>query len=119
MLVKREAAPEQSMQIGWAYLMVAGIFEVGFTTAMGFTGKGRWLAEAAFLVCIVLSFTFLQMATKTIPIAIAYAVWTGIGAVGTLLISTLLLKQSLSGAQIGFVLLLIVSVTGLKLTGAP
>ncbi len=105
------------MSIGWIYLLIAGVFEVGFTTAMNFTGKGRWLAEAAFLICIVLSFTFLQMATKTIPIGIAYAVWTGIGATGTLIISTLVFKQPITGMQIGFVVLLIAAVAGLKLTG--
>lgn len=104
------------MSLGWGYLLIAGLFEVGFTTAMHFTGKGKWLAEAAFLACIVLSFAFLQMAAKTIPIAIAYAVWTGIGAAGTLAVSTLWLKQPLSAAQIGFVILLIAAVAGLKLT---
>jgi len=106
------------MSIGWIYLLIAGVFEVGFTTAMNFTGKGKWLAEAAFLVCIILSFTFLQMATKTIPIGIAYAVWTGIGAAGTLAISTLVFKQPITGLQIVFVLLLIGAVAGLKLTAA-
>lgn len=104
------------MSIGWVYLIIAGAFEVGFTTAMNFTGKGKWLAEAAFVACIVLSFTFLQMATKTIPIGIAYAVWTGIGAAGTLAMSTLVFKQAITPAQIGFVVLLIGAVAGLKLT---
>lgn len=106
------------MSLGWIYLLIAGVFEVGFTTAMNFTGKGKWQAEAAFVVCIVLSFTFLQMATKTIPIGIAYAVWTGIGAAGTLAISTLVFKQPITGLQIVFVLILVGAVAGLKLTAA-
>lgn len=106
------------MSLGWIYLVVAGLFEVGFTTAMNFTGKGKWLGEIAFMACIALSFTFLQMATKTIPIGIAYAAWTGIGAAGTLAVSTLVFKQPITPVQIGFVLLLIVAVAGLKLSGA-
>lgn len=106
------------MSAGWIYLFIAGLFEIGFTTAMAYTGKDKWLAEIAFLVCIVLSFTFLQMATKTIPIGIAYAVWTGIGATGTVLISTLVFKQPITTMQIGFIVLLIGAVVGLKLTGA-
>jgi quaternary ammonium compound-resistance protein SugE len=106
------------MSIGWAYLLVAGLFEVGFTTAMSYQGRAKWIAEIAFIICIVLSFTFLQMATKTIPVGIAYAVWTGIGAAGTLLISTLVFKQPITGWQIAFVILLIAAVAGLKLTAA-
>jgi multidrug transporter EmrE-like cation transporter len=106
------------MSLGWIYLVVAGLFEVGFTTAMNFTGKGKWLGEIAFLFCIALSFTFLQMATKTIPIGIAYAAWTGIGAAGTLAVSTLVFKQPITPLQMGFVVLLIVAVAGLKLSGA-
>jgi quaternary ammonium compound-resistance protein SugE len=106
------------MSTGWVYLIVAGLFEIGFTTAMNFTGRGKWLAETAFLVCVVLSFTFLEMATKTIPIGIAYAVWTGIGATGTVLISTVVFKQPITMMQIGFIVLLIGAVVGLKLTGA-
>jgi quaternary ammonium compound-resistance protein SugE len=100
------------------YLVIAGVFEVGFTTAMNFTGKGKWMGEAAFVVCIILSFTFLQMAVKTIPIGIAYAVWTGIGATGTLAVSTLVFKQPITGMQIVFVLILVGAVAGLKLTSA-
>lgn len=106
------------MSVGWVYLLIAGLFEVGFTTAMTLSGKGKWLAQAAFVVCIILSFTFLQLAIRTIPIGIAYAVWTGIGAAGTLAISTLLFKQPITGLQVFFVLLLIAAVAGLKLTGA-
>lgn len=102
----------------WGILVLAGLFEVGFTTAMNWTGKGKWWAEAMFLACVITSFALLEAATKTIPIGIAYAVWTGIGAVGTLLVSTLIFRTSLTIWQIGFVLLLIAAVIGLKLTGA-
>jgi quaternary ammonium compound-resistance protein SugE len=102
----------------WGLLVLAGLFEVGFTTAMNWTSKGTWWAEALFLACVIASFGLLEQATRTIPIGIAYAVWTGIGAVGTLLVSSLIFRTPITGAQTGFVLLLIAAVVGLKLTGA-
>lgn len=104
------------MSIGWAYLLIAGLFEVGFTTAMTFAQRGAVWGWPLFAVCISLSFHFLNAATKTVPIGIAYAVWTGIGAAGTLFVSAALMKAPISAAQTGFVLLLIASVIGLKLT---
>ena len=102
----------------WALLLLAGLFEVGFTTFMTLQSKGYKLAFAGFLVCAVVSFTLLEQATRTIPMGIGYAVWTGIGAVGTLLVSALVFRAAISPAQMGFIALMIVSMIGLKLTGA-
>lgn len=102
------------MALGWIYLVAAGAFEVGFTTAMRFTGRGQWVAETAFVICIIVSFLLLQQATKTVPIGIAYAVWTGIGAAGTLVLSLLIFKEPINRIQIAFLVLLILSVAGLK-----
>lgn len=104
------------MTIAWIYLLVAGLFEVGFTTAMTFAQRGEKWGWPLFAVCITMSFWLLDLATRTIPIGIAYAVWTGIGAAGTLFVSAALLKAPITPAQIGFVALLIASVIGLKLT---
>jgi quaternary ammonium compound-resistance protein SugE len=106
------------MSLGWVYLVVAGLFEVGFTTSMTFAQRGEKWGWPLFFVCISLSFWFLNLATKTVPIGIAYAVWTGIGAAGTLFVSAALLKAPITPAQTGFVLLLIAAVAGLKLTAA-
>jgi quaternary ammonium compound-resistance protein SugE len=65
---------------------------------------------------IAASLYFLALAQKTLPIAVAYAVWTGIGTLGTALVTTVWLKIPLSPAQWGFLLLLLVAVAGLKLT---
>lgn len=102
----------------WIVLLLAGLFEVGFTTFMTLQAKGHKWAFAGFLVCVMTSFTLLEQATRTIPIGIGYAVWTGIGAVGTLLVSTLVFRAAITPAQIGFVGLLIFAMIGLKLTGA-
>jgi quaternary ammonium compound-resistance protein SugE len=96
------------------YLLAAGLFEVGFTTSMRFAKDGNRLAQAAFVVCVVLSFWLLTEAIKTVPLGIAYAVWTGIGAAGTLLLSVLVFREPINPIQIGFVMLLILSIIGLK-----
>jgi quaternary ammonium compound-resistance protein SugE len=97
--------------------LLAGAFEVGFTTALTLINRGwRW-AELIFIVCIIASFGALQQATKVIPIGMGYAVWTGIGAAGTLLVSALVFKVHITPIQYAFIALLIVSILGLKLTG--
>jgi quaternary ammonium compound-resistance protein SugE len=102
----------------WVYILIAGVFEVGFTTAMALVAKGQQWAWWLFAVCAVASFTALQEAIKVIPIGIGYAVWTGIGAAGTLLVSALVFKTPISGTQLALVALLIATVVGLKLTGS-
>lgn len=103
----------------WAMLVCAGFFEVGFTTAMKFASKGVWMAQVLFVACVIASFTLLSEATKTIPIGIGYAVWTGIGAAGTLAVATLYFKEPISPLQIGCVLMIIAAVAGLKFSSQP
>jgi len=98
----------------WLLLILAGLFEVGFTTAMTFANRGSKLAEVAFVGCVIASFVCLQEATKTIPIGIGYAVWTGIGAVGTLAISVFAFRAAIAPAQIACAGLIIAAVAGLK-----
>jgi quaternary ammonium compound-resistance protein SugE len=103
----------------WAMLICAGFFEVGFTTAMKFANKGNWIAEALFVACIIASFSLLSEATKTIPMGIAYAIWTGIGAAGTLAVATLFFKEPINTLQIACVGVIILAVAGLKLAASP
>jgi len=102
--------------MAWIYLIIAGLFEVGFTTSLklseNFSNRG-W--AAAFFVSITLSFLFLNKAIQTIPIGTAYAVWTGIGAVGTVIIGMLLFKEPSDFLRLFFIFLLIGSILGLKL----
>jgi len=109
----------------WTALVVAGAFEVGFTFCMkmsqNFT-KGWWVL--AFFVCTISSFEFLSEATRTIPLGTAYAVWTGIGAVGTALVGIALFKEPATFWRLFFLTLLVGSIIGLKLVsrespGAP
>lgn len=102
--------------MAWFYLLVAGVFEIGFTTSMKLADRGAGWANITFFACVIASFLFLSAAIKTIPLGIAYAVWTGIGAAGTLLVSTLFFREAMSVVQIGLVIALIMIVAALKLT---
>ncbi|WP_215223697.1 DMT family transporter [Echinicola shivajiensis] len=101
--------------MAWLLLILAGIFEVGFTTSLklsnNFTNL-KW--SIIFFICIGLSFLLLNNAIKSIPMGTAYAVWTGIGAAGTLIIGILFFHEPTSWPRILFLMLLIGSIVGLK-----
>lgn len=100
----------------WFLLFFAGIFEIGFTTFMKLSeGFTKWVYISLFLVSVVLSFSFLAEAMKTIPIGTAYAVWSGIGALGTAVVGMVFFKDPVSLARIFFLALLVISILGLKL----
>lgn len=99
----------------WIYLLLAGIFEVGFTTCMRLSdGFRRWEYLIPFSICAICSFGLLTLSARSISLGLAYAVWTGMGAAGTLLVSRVFFKDSISLPQTAFILLIIVSVIGLK-----
>ncbi|MES2309492.1 MAG: multidrug efflux SMR transporter [Verrucomicrobiota bacterium] len=104
----------------WVYLILAGIFEVAFTTSMRLSdGFRRWEYVIVFAICAICSFGLITLATRSISLGIAYAVWTGIGAAGTLIVSRLVFKDSFTLIQMGFVILIIISVVGLKYSHTP
>lgn len=97
-------------------MLTAGLFEIGFTTALRYTeGFTRLIPNIAFIVFAFLSFFFLEKAIKTIPLGTAYAVWTGIGAAGTAILGILAYNEPLSAARLFFITTLIGSIIGLKL----
>ena len=100
----------------WLWLVVAGVFEVGFTTCMklsnGFTRLGP---SVAFLFFAIGSFVLLARAVTIIPLGTAYAVWTGIGAFGTAVIGIVFFRDPATAGRIFFLALLIGSIIGLKL----
>lgn len=102
--------------MAWAVLVLAGLFEVGFTTCLkrsdGLTRPG-W--AAGFLLCLAVSMWLLTVAARTIPLGTAYAVWTGIGAAGTAVIGIVWFKDPATAGRLIFLALLIGSVIGLKL----
>lgn len=105
--------------MAWIYLVIAGLFEIGFTTSLkmsdNFSNKA-WVAS--FFVSISLSFYFLNKAIQQIPIGTGYAVWTGIGAVGTVIVGILLFDEPSDFWRMLFLFLLIGSILGLKVVSA-
>jgi len=100
----------------WAYLIAAGLFEVGFASTLKLTeGFTKLWPTAIFTVCIVLSFVFLNKAVKDLPIGTAYAIWTGIGAAGTVIVGILVYKEPATAMRLFFIATLIGSIIGLKL----
>lgn len=101
--------------MAWLLLILAGLMEIGFTTCLklshNFTDY-RW--GAGFILCSVLSFLLLNKAIQTIPIGVGYAVWTGIGAVGTVLVSIIFHKEPMSVWKLVFIFMLVSSIVGLK-----
>lgn len=104
--------------MNWIILIIAGLFEVGFTTCLGkakeTTGTASYLWWAGFVVCLALSMYGLYKATQTLPMGTAYAVWTGIGAVGTVIIGILFFKEPVAFWRLFFIATLIASIVGLK-----
>ncbi|TGK09387.1 multidrug efflux SMR transporter [Leptospira selangorensis] len=104
--------------MSWVLLVLAGFFEVGFTTCMKLSdGFKDWRYALGFFVFAVLSFYFLNKATQNISLGTAYAVWTGIGAAGTVIIGILSFGDSINTWRIFFLSTLILSVIGLKFLG--
>jgi quaternary ammonium compound-resistance protein SugE len=101
--------------MAWTYLILAGLFEVAFTTCLklseNFT-RAKW--SFAFFISITLSFYLLNKAIQTIPLGTAYGVWTGIGAVGTALVGIFLFQDPVYFWRIFFLMTLIISLIGLK-----
>ena len=106
----------------WLYLMIAGLCEIGFTTCLGKTKSSEGLTlygwAAGFLVFLFLSMWLLIKATATLPLGTAYAVWTGIGAVGTVLIGIVFFKEPSDFWRLFFILTLIASIVGLKVVSS-
>lgn len=104
--------------MNWIILIIAGLFEVAFASCLGkvkeTTGNEMYSWFGGFLVCLTISMLLLIKATQTLPIGTAYAVWTGIGAVGTALVGILVFKDPASFWRIFFISTLIGSVIGLK-----
>jgi quaternary ammonium compound-resistance protein SugE len=102
----------------WIILILGGLFEIGFTTCLGKAkateGGASALWLAGFFISLTLSMYFLYKATQTLPMGTAYAVWTGIGAVGTVIIGILFFKEPVDFWRLLFITTLVGSIVGLK-----
>ena len=104
--------------MNWILLIIAGLFEVAFASCLAkaktASGNDVYLWYGAFLVTLVISMTLLVKASQTLPIGTAYAVWTGIGAVGTALVGIFFFNDPAGFWRLFFISTLIASVVGLK-----
>lgn len=101
--------------MAWIYLIVAGLFEVAFTTSLKLSENfSNRFWTIMFVISIFLSFYLLNKAVQSIPMGTAYAVWTGIGAAGTAVVGIVMFKEPSDLARIFFLFLLIGSILGLK-----
>ncbi|MDR6943122.1 DMT family transporter [Mucilaginibacter pocheonensis] len=104
--------------MNWIILIIAGFCEVAFASCLGkakeTTGTEMYLWYGGFLVTMTLSMVLLLKAAQTLPIGTAYAVWTGIGAVGTVLVGILVFKDPANFWRLFFMSTLIISIIGIK-----
>lgn len=104
--------------MNWVILIIAGLFEVAFAFCLGkakaSSGIDMYVWYAGFVVTLSISMGLLIKATQTLPIGTAYAVWTGIGAVGTVLVGIFVFKEPATFLRILFITTLIGSIIGLK-----
>jgi len=102
--------------MAWFWLILGGLFEVGFTTSLRFVDGFKNLPwTLAFLVSVTISMALLEYAARTIPMGTAYAVWGGIGAVGTVLVGIAFFGEPASLVRALLILTIVAAIAGLRL----
>jgi quaternary ammonium compound-resistance protein SugE len=102
--------------MAWAYLALAGLFEVGWAIGLKYTdGFTRLVPSVLTLVSMVVSVLLLGLALKTLPVGTGYAVWTGIGTVGTALLGIYLMGEPATATRLACIGLIVAGILGLKL----
>ena len=102
--------------MGWVVLLLAGLFEIGWAVGLkytdGFTRTGPTIWTAAALIA---SMGLLGIALRTLPLGTAYAVWTGIGTVGTAVLGIVLFREPATGARLACIGLILIGIVGLRI----
>jgi quaternary ammonium compound-resistance protein SugE len=102
--------------MAWIYLLIAGLFEIGWAIGLKYTeGFSRLWPSLATIGAMILSLGFLGLALKQLPVGTAYAVWTGIGAVGTVILGIYLFGEPATAARLACIGLILAGIVGLKL----
>ena len=105
--------------MNWIYLLIAGILEIGWAIGLKYTeGWSKLYPSLITVVLMIASFQFLSMALRTLPIGTAYAIWTGIGAVGTAILGMIVFDEPRDLSRILCISLIVAGIVGLKLTAA-
>jgi quaternary ammonium compound-resistance protein SugE len=113
---RSDAVIQRGKGMAWIYLAIAGLFECGWAIGLKYTEGFTRLWPSVFTVlAMVVSFQLLSTAMKSIPIGTAYAVWTGVGAVGVAILGMILFGESRSVLRIVSILLVVAGIAGLKL----
>lgn len=103
----------------WIYLVIAGFLEVGWATGLKYShGFTRILPSILTAIGMAASFYFLSLSLKSLPLGNAYAIWTGIGTVGTVVLGIVLFKEPISIMRITCIVFIVLGITGLKLISA-
>jgi len=106
-----------STNFAWIILSIAGLLEVCWAIGLKYTDGFTKLGPSIFtLICLAASMFLLAKASQVLPIGTAYAIWVGIGALGASIVGILVLKEPASAARIIFLLMLLISIIGLKLS---
>lgn len=102
--------------MAWIYLFIAGLFEIGWAVGLKYTeGFTKPVPTVLTAVSLVASMALLGWSVRTLPLGTAYAIWTGIGAVGTVIAGVVLLKEPATAARLACVVLIVAGILGLKL----
>ncbi|TWT90095.1 Quaternary ammonium compound-resistance protein SugE [Pseudobythopirellula maris] len=103
--------------MAWVYLFVAAALEIGWAVGLKYShGFTKPLPSVLTVVAMVLSLVLLAMAVRTLPIGTSYAIWTGIGAVGTAVLGIALFSEPVTAWRVLFLLLIVGGIAGLKVT---
>jgi quaternary ammonium compound-resistance protein SugE len=101
--------------MSWVYLFVAGLFEIGWAIGLKYTdGFTRLVPTLLTAISMVISLGLLGLALKTLPVGTAYAIWTGVGAVGTAVLGVYLLGEPATAGRLACIGLIVAGIVGLK-----
>jgi quaternary ammonium compound-resistance protein SugE len=101
--------------MAWIWLIIGGLFEVGFTTSLRFVDGFRNLEwTIAFLVSVAISMALLEIASRSIPMGTAYAVWGGIGAIGTVAVGIIWFDEPATLVRMLLILVIVAAIAGLR-----
>ncbi len=100
----------------WIHLLIAGVFEISWAIGLKFShGFTQPVISVITVICMIASFYFLALALKNLPLGTAYAIWTGIGTMGTVILGIILFKEPATAMRLICIGLILSGITGLKL----
>lgn len=100
----------------WIYLLIAGIFEVSWAIGLKYSqGLTKPVISVITIILMIASFYFLSLSLKKLPLGTAYAIWTGIGTVGTVILGIILFKESANITRFALLSMILIGIIGLKI----